>query len=696
MTTNFQSLHAPRGAHAHFALGLFGGGGFAHESDRAASNDVFIGWKRGHQVACFPFFRNAQSAELAGFVGEQVKPSQLTISAFTEAQIERDFRWATDTWRAPRISFSIASHVSGIASPSNGDAFRNSILPALPARLTLDNRDSGEPLQGFFAVNGLRGTQLFPERNGVKSKGGLTGWQTIQDYGFACRPAPNIRAVSHWDLPSLFTPPHPLPFPLTGMGVLLVDVRAGEIFTLDFALGWYRGGLVTAGEQKLAYAYTQHYADLPAVLNHALDLAPQLWDEAHAFDNQLLASGLNPERQFILAQSTRSYWASTMLFSPLAPAGQRAGGEDEHTERSDSEVEARYVVNEGSFLMLNTLDLAVDHLFYELDHQPWVVRNILDHFADEYSYTDQCGLSFTHDQGAYNTFAPRGYSSYEVSGQEGCYAYMTQEQLLNWILAASLYLHKTDDRAWAGTRRELFARCLESMLQRDHPDPAQRDGLMDIDSSRAAGASEITTYDSLDPSLGQARRNLYLAVKGYAAYLALAWLFNYLDDITQTQHATRSAELCARSIVSAFDANLGFIPALLDGVDRSPIIPAIEALIYPYEMGILQENELTRCLRAHLETILKPGICIFDDGGWKLSAHSNNSWMSKIFICQHVAETVLGISHTPRADQTHADWWQLGCPSNPGIDQVFTGTTPEHNFFYPRAITSYLWLKRRA
>ena len=75
MTINFQSLHVPRGANAHLALGLFGSGGFAIESDRAAANEVFIGWKRGNQIACLPFFRNAQSAELAGFIGEQAKPA---------------------------------------------------------------------------------------------------------------------------------------------------------------------------------------------------------------------------------------------------------------------------------------------------------------------------------------------------------------------------------------------------------------------------------------------------------------------------------------------------------------------------------------------------------------------------------------------------------------------------------------------
>jgi hypothetical protein len=82
---------------------------------------------------------------------------------------------------------------------------------------------------------------------------------------------------------------------------------------------------------------------------------------------------------------------------------------------------------------------------------------------------------------------------------------------------------------------------------------------------------------------------------------------------------------------------------------------------------------------------------VFDDDGWKLSTHSINSWVSKIFLAQHVAERILNIPADPRADKAHADWLQLGCPSNPGIDQIFEGATPEKKFFYPRAITSYLW-----
>ena len=50
--------------------------------------------------------------------------------------------------------------------------------------------------------------------------------------------------------------------------------------------------------------------------------------------------------------------------------------------------------------------------------------------------------------------------------------------------------------------------CFESMLNRDHPDAEQRNGLMGLDSSRTQGGAEITTYDSLDVSLGQSRNNI--------------------------------------------------------------------------------------------------------------------------------------------------------------------------------------------
>jgi xylan 1,4-beta-xylosidase len=705
-TQSYLSLHSPRGANAHFALGMFGtGGGFGLQSARAANEDVFIGLRRGTQIICLPFFKNAQSTELSTFLGEQSRPDEFSVTAFPEEAIQRRLGWGTDTWEAPRISFSLTAPVSGIPDPETGpEKLKDAIAPAIAAQLVIDNRDTSEPLQGFFGVSGLRGIRPLED----DTQGQLTGWVTIQGYGFACdnRANPNVRAVAHWDLPSLFTPPHPQPFRLGGTGVLLVDVPPGELVTVDFALGWYLGGVVTAGEFEESYAYTRYFSNLTDVLGYAVTRTADWRAEAATADRELNQSKLNSDQQFMLGQATRSYWASSMLFgTPSASQPHEVAG---------TEGGLRWVVNEGSFMMLNTFDLAVDHLFFELRQQPWVVRNVLDSFIASYSYRDLVhfpgeesihsgGISFTHDQGAFNSFTPPGYSSYEINDQPGCYAYMTQEQLINWIVSAGLYVQHTADLAWAKHNREIITDCLISMLNRDHPDADKRDGIMDLDSSRTGTAEEITTYDSLDPSLGQARRNLYLAVKGWGAYLALEWLFDRLGDRHRQDESRQAAERAAQTIAAAFDPKLGYIPALLDGLDQSPIIPAVEGLIFPSQMGLFETvsldgpyGELILKLRTHLENVLKPGVCLFPTGSWKLSAHSENSWISKVFLCQHIARKVLGIDFGEDQgiqDRAHADWWRIGSPSNPGIDQIFAGKTTEIGFYYPRAVTNILWLE---
>ena len=72
----------------------------------------------------------------------------------------------------------------------------------------------------------------------------------------------------------------------------------------------------------------------------------------------------------------------------------------------------------------------------------------------------------------------------------------------------------------------ILEQCLQSMLNRDNPDPSLRNGIMALDSTRTMGGAEITTYDSLDVSLGQARNNIYLAGKCWASYLAMERIFN--------------------------------------------------------------------------------------------------------------------------------------------------------------------------
>ena len=59
------------------------------------------------------------------------------------------------------------------------------------------------------------------------------------------------------------------------------------------------------------------------------------------------------------------------------------------TQLLDVDGQPLWVVNEGEYCMMNTLDLAVDHVFWELEHNPWLVRNLLDTFVRRYSYTDE-------------------------------------------------------------------------------------------------------------------------------------------------------------------------------------------------------------------------------------------------------------------------------------------------------------------
>src|SRR5206468_3206050 len=86
-------------------------------------------------------------------------------------------------------------------------------------------------------------------------------------------------------------------------------------------------------------------------------------------DGQLIDSKLSSDQQFLIAHATRSYYGNTQL---LDVAG-----------------EPFWVVNEGERRLINSLDVAVDHVFWELQQNPWVVRNLLDNFARHYSYYDE-------------------------------------------------------------------------------------------------------------------------------------------------------------------------------------------------------------------------------------------------------------------------------------------------------------------
>ena len=195
-----------------------------------------------------------------------------------------------------------------------------------------------------------------------------------------------------------------------------------------------------------------------------------------------------------------------------------------------------------------------------------------------------------------------------------------------------VYYHQTKDKDFLEKHKQTLIDCFQSLLNRDNPNPEKRNGMMSFESSMTWPGGEITTYDSLDHSLGQSRNNIYLGSKIWASHLTLKSLFEELGLDQKSEDAFNNAKLSAQTLTDAYDEGLGFIPAVLENDNKSAIIPAIEGLVFPKEMGMDEMisfegpfAEYLTVLKKHLTYVLDSGICLYDDKGWKLSSTADNS-----------------------------------------------------------------------
>ena len=696
MTLFFNAFHAPIGAHASFTLGCRGRkGGLGLEMGGPAQENVYIGLESADGTAfeALPFF------EPGGFMSsrydhsaESQKPARAGLQEFAAESISRRFAAGTDCWQAGDLTCTLFSHGQAAPCPETApiEQQKQVYCPAVTAELTIDNRQGQRTRRafiGYTAGNSMDSMHLMEQLPapycGI-AKGNSTAMVThaagaIATQGFC--PADILTE----DIPAN----HHLG--LGDTGLLIFEAPAREQCTFQVAICFYRGGIVTSGEAT-SYWYTRFFESLEQVGVYTLDAFADNKKAALETDERFEASHLNDHQRFQLAHAIRSYYGSTQLL--------------------DWDGKAFWVVNEGEYRMMNTFDLTVDQLFFEMKQNPWTVRNELDMFVNRYSYTDTVhfpgednehagGISFTHDMGRCNHISRPRYSTYELFNLSGCFSHMTHEQLVNWVLCASVYVKQTQDQEWLQANLPVCAKCMSSMLNRDHPDPDQRNGVMSLDSSRTMSGSEITTYDSLDQSLGQSRNNVYMAVKCWASYVAMAELFQENQRSEESQTCLQQAQRAASTISSHLDQD-GFIPAILGEDCNAKIIPAIEGLVFPAVLGqreALAEDgpygNLIKALKTHLTSILKPGICLFPDNGWKLSSSADNSWLSKIYLCQYVARQILGI-RTPQtgelADQAHRRW--LLKEENlffAWSDQMVSGVA-RGSKYYPRGVTSILWL----
>ncbi|MFC5531474.1 glycoside hydrolase family 52 protein [Cohnella yongneupensis] len=697
----YNAHHSPIGAFSSFTLGFPGAkGGLGLELGKPADQNVYIGLQSAndpHLFQALPFFESDEDESKRYDVEKEEvdgDPNTVRIVPFAASGIRREFQLGTDTWQAGDLTFRIYSQARPVPEPDSVSdrEIKDVLLPAVLAELTVDNRSGVTSRRAYFGYQGndpYANMRFLDDTTGGTVKGfgqgRLTAIATDDPYahsalGFGLDKILGAKLEENWK------------FALGMNGVLLLDVPAGAIRTFRFAVCFYRGGEATSGIDT-RYYYTRLFRNIDEVAAYALSRFNDL--KAVSVDSESMLSGanLNDDQKFMLRHAVRSYYGSTQLLS--GPDGKPI-----------------WVVNEGEYRMMNTFDLTVDQLFYELKMNPWTVRNELDLFTERYSYRDTVrfpndpteypgGISFTHDMGVGNVFSRPAYSSYEMFGIDDCFSHMTHEQLVNWVLCAAVYVHQTGDQAWLERNLGNLRECFQSMLNRDHPDPAKRNGLMGLDSSRTMGGAEITTYDSLDVSLGQARNNIYMGGKCWAAYVAFEKLFRGQGLEEQLREAGQQAERCSATI-AAHLMDEGYIPAVIGEGNESRIIPAVEGLIFPYMMGCLDALDLTgryadylMALRTHLNTVLVPGVCLFADGGWKLSSTSNNSWLSKIYLCQFIARKIMGLEWDERgrtADAAHVHWL-----THPELsywswsDQILSGEIIGSKY-YPRGVTSILWL----
>jgi xylan 1,4-beta-xylosidase len=699
MAFSYHTQHSPLGAFASFACGLPGApGGFGQSARGPAGQNLYVAHRStGGDWQTLPLQGPEAANGALAYLGENPSCFETQrVRVLTPEDYVRQLGWASDCWKHADFRFTLFSPWDRSDDPTKVTEVeaRLAFAPLVTGEIAYDNTRGSAEVELFFGVNNPEQ----PWRPLMDAVPGLVGFAAGLGYGFATVPSAEVKPHQSFDPYQVRLHDHRGLHLLGAVAGLHFRVPAGERRAFPLVLGFFRAGPVSTGLSS-RFLYTKYFNNLEDVLRHGLAQHEHYVGLAARRDAELAGSALNGDQRWLVAQATHSYLGSSQLLLVDDVNGEKP----------------LWNVNEGEYRMINTFDLTVDHLFFELEWHPWAVRNVLDLYAERYAFTDQIrardgrvaegGLAFTHDMGVADQFTLPGYSSYECQGAEGCFSHMCMEQLLNWICSATTYAEHTGDDAWLRSRMAVLLAAADSLRRRDDPDVARRDGIPKWDSARCGEhGAEITTYDSLDVSLGQARNNLYITGKALAAWLLLERAFKRFDRIADSQAARQSADLAANALVARFEPGTGFFPAVFEAGNTSRILPAVEGLVFPLFLGWAEQvrsryPELFACYARHLSQALQPGVCLDErSGAWKISSTSVNTWFSKIALAQYIVRSLFPSAMSPAAraaDRVHADFQRsAACGRFAMVDQVrSTDGGDLGSRYYPRVVTSCLWLR---
>ena len=691
--------HAPVGAWSSFTFGLPGRGvGIEHESLKVeTTGDLLVAVSRGAgKVQMLPFLAGLQDEDYEGRIAGNAVPAAFkNWSPVAPKDLQRRLTPATDEFRGADLCLRVISPRFSLPDPAVNvakDKLKHAICPALLVEVEVDNTKFAEPAFGFIGLAYQGKGRLRPLDWSTNHE--LCGIAFGNAWALAARGEPGrVFTIRSGSVAPFVESGTPVIHPGGNEGGIAFVVPAGQRATLTCALGFHHTGNVTQGLET-RYAFADFFDDVEGVCRYALDQAGSFNQAAKAWDEKCFIGRPTTQRLELLAQASQGYYANSSLLRD-----DRGGW--------------HWNLCEGQFAWRNTLDLAADHLPFELWQHPWVARQVMDSFFDRYAYRDQLtfqgagkelcpgGISFAHDQGNYTAYSPAGQSGYEQPERDGVYSFMTAEQLLNGIYCAAAYALASQDKPWAENRKHTAIEMLRSLQNRDHHDPGQRDGLLKGETDRVGSGAEITTYDALDHELKNARGNLYIAIKTWCAALMLAELLELAGEIAPASEAGAMAQKAAEGILAKFDhVHSKFPPNLFSG-GGSLVIAALEPLAVPLYCGMVQQLQrfprLLAALKAHVRSGLKPGVCLdAATGGLRLSSTSANTWVSKCALTVFVVEWLESKSITdiaPSVMDELATWMQVSAAEGTVADQIQSDTRRAiGGFYYPRCVTLSLLL----
>lgn len=622
------------------------------------------------------------NGEITSICFSQDNNLKASYGAVSNDKINRVLTAAKDTYSCGNISFTIYTPHLSIPDPKKYPIDDIHCIPGILMDVTVDNTSNDKDITAFFGINLNDSKRAYSHSDdsvhvlrhkdswefcAINTPGSymLRGIDTIKQLE-------NNQSVLHQN----------------GASFICLNVPTGEIGTITVSWSVYTT-TGSNGEIETDYYYSRIFNDLRQVSLTMHKYADEIRSKASAINAEY---GDNTLRKELFYQGLRGYYASSQLLI-------------------DKNNEIHWSIAEGGYLWRNTMDLCADHIAWELKHNPWVVRSLMDDFINYYTYTDQVtfssypgtypgGISFTHDMGCYFTYSKKGYSAYERENdtKDGFYFYMTIEELLNGIYCICSYVLTTKDTEWLKQYPTLLDDLMTSLENRDAPTEADRNGILKAQTLRGGKCNlESTTYDALDHSLLDASGNIYIFIKTWCALTMLEKCSELVGNVDVLNRAKDMHSKCISSSSLFENDENSWLKANAYKDIPGAVIAAIEPLAIPYTLGILNINtepSLIELTKKHLAACMQKGVCIDSvSGNLRLSSTSTNTWPSKSVLTVFVANKVLDTEIPQSIVEGIIDWAQVSASKTTISDQINSETLEVVGApYYPRIVTAYLWI----